>query len=300
MAEGPFVLQPEEVADGFFLGIEAVHGLAAVEPFTPDGLMVLKRFCENLIFAFDSDQAGTAATKRALELALHAGFNVKIANLGGAKDPDELIKRGIGLWEKAVNNAGSFVDFFFDHTFAQFDPTKVESKREITKELAPLIFRMNDPVTKAHYVRKLATNINVAETAIWDIINKLTVPKSIRSAAQQQAQKPKMQILEDQVLGLSLLLRDFQYLKDLGLSEILEDNRKELLIFSAETDMNEQQLDAKVELPKIAAELKKLITKEQMLALTEKISLAEQKKDKQLLDELTQEYVTLSKQVSKS
>ncbi|OGE80391.1 MAG: DNA primase [Candidatus Doudnabacteria bacterium RIFCSPHIGHO2_01_FULL_45_18] len=279
-----------------FIQTVATSGTA----LTDQQLMVLKRFCENLIFAFDSDQAGTAATKRALELALHAGFNVKIANLGGAKDPDELIKRGIGLWEKAVNNAGSFVDFFFDHTFAQFDPTKVESKREITKELAPLIFRMNDPVTKAHYVRKLATNINVAETAIWDIINKLTVPKSIRSAAQQQAQKPKMQILEDQVLGLSLLLRDFQYLKDLGLSEILEDNRKELLIFSAETDMNEQQLDAKVELPKIAAELKKLITKEQMLALTEKISLAEQKKDKQLLDELTQEYVTLSKQVSKS
>ena len=43
-AEGPFVLQPEEVADGFFLGIEAVDGLAATEQFTPDGLMVLKRF----------------------------------------------------------------------------------------------------------------------------------------------------------------------------------------------------------------------------------------------------------------
>jgi len=42
--EGPFVLQPEEVADGFFLGIEAVQELAAVEQFTPDGLLVLERF----------------------------------------------------------------------------------------------------------------------------------------------------------------------------------------------------------------------------------------------------------------
>lgn len=42
--EGPFVLQPEEVADGFFLGIEAVHALAKVESFTPDGLMVLQKF----------------------------------------------------------------------------------------------------------------------------------------------------------------------------------------------------------------------------------------------------------------
>ena len=43
-AEGPFILQPEEVADGFFLGVEAMHGLAAVEQFTPDGLLVLQRF----------------------------------------------------------------------------------------------------------------------------------------------------------------------------------------------------------------------------------------------------------------
>ena len=44
MAEGPFVLQPEEVEDGFFLGLDAVQAMAATEQFTPDGLMVLKRF----------------------------------------------------------------------------------------------------------------------------------------------------------------------------------------------------------------------------------------------------------------
>lgn len=44
LAEGPFVLQPEEVEDGFFLGVDAVLALAAAEKFTPDGLIVLKRF----------------------------------------------------------------------------------------------------------------------------------------------------------------------------------------------------------------------------------------------------------------
>lgn len=42
--EGPFVLQPEEVADGFFLGVEEALSLARVEQFTPDGLVALKRF----------------------------------------------------------------------------------------------------------------------------------------------------------------------------------------------------------------------------------------------------------------
>lgn len=43
-AEGPFVLQPEEVEDGVFLGVEAVQAMATTEQFTPDGLLVLKRF----------------------------------------------------------------------------------------------------------------------------------------------------------------------------------------------------------------------------------------------------------------
>ena len=44
LAEGPFILQPEEVEDGFFLGLDVVQTLAAKERFTPDGLWALKRF----------------------------------------------------------------------------------------------------------------------------------------------------------------------------------------------------------------------------------------------------------------
>jgi len=43
-AEGPFVLQPEEIEDGFFLGLPSIKALATAEQFTPDGLVALKRF----------------------------------------------------------------------------------------------------------------------------------------------------------------------------------------------------------------------------------------------------------------
>ena len=276
-------------------------------------LNILKRFCENLIFAFDSDAAGSTATKRALELALNASFNVKIANLGGAKDPDELIKRGIGLWQKAVEGAGSFLDFFFDQTFRQFDAKTVEGKRAISKELAPLIFRIADPVTKAHYIRKLAVSINVAETAIWDIIRKLTVPKTIREA-KPLFHKSRKEMLEDRLLGLTINLGDKQFLSQFSPADFRDDNREifiglnegepnstsskfQLLSFAAQTQMQEQQLDAKQELNKIAAELKKLIIKEQMQELANKISEAEQAKNKTAVQELSKEYVLLSNQI---
>ncbi len=283
---------------------------------TQQQLIVLKRLCENLIFAFDSDAAGSNATKRALELALNAGFNVKIANLAGAKDPDELIKRGIGLWEKAVEGAVSFIDFFFDQTFSKHNVQTVEGKREATKELAPLIFRMTDPVTKAHYIRKLANNINVAETAIWDIISKLSVPKQIRTKQQDRTHKTRREVLEDQVLGLSLLNKANQHLTQFSSADFSQDKRElfeslikqepipakltelvELLSFAAEMDMKEQQLDAKAELARVSSEFKKMVLKQRMVDLANKISNAEHLKDKNLVAELSKEYVLLSSQM---
>jgi len=277
-----------------FIQTVATSGTA----LTDQQLVILQRFTNNLIFAFDSDVAGSNATKRALELALNQGFNVKIVNLGTAKDPDELIKRGIGIWDKAVESAGNYIDFFFDQILKQYDAAKVDDKREITKELAPLIYRVSDPVTKAHYVRKLANSINVAENTIWDIIHKISLPKVVRTAPKPDLHKSRREVLEDQVLGLSILNNDIQYLNGLGLSLPVEQERKELLVFGAEMDVKERQLDPKLELPKIAGELKKLILLSRMRELSGLIKSAEAEKNKSLLDQLSTEYVSLSQQIS--
>ncbi len=40
---GPMRLQPEEVAGGFFLGLEEVVLMSVRQPFTPDGIEILRR-----------------------------------------------------------------------------------------------------------------------------------------------------------------------------------------------------------------------------------------------------------------
>ena len=53
--------------------------------FTYDQLVLLSRLTKNLKFAFDADDAGIIATRRALDLALELGFNVYIVKIDGAK-----------------------------------------------------------------------------------------------------------------------------------------------------------------------------------------------------------------------
>ncbi len=265
---------------------------------TQDQFIILKRFCDNLIFAFDTDSAGSMATKRALEIALNLGFNVKIVEMKGAKDPDELIKKGIGLWQKAVESARNFVEFFFDKIFALYDPKTVDGKREITKELAPLIYRISEPVTRAHFVRKLASGINVAESAIWDIINRLNLPKPVnRPKDSGNKRKNREEVLTDQVLGLSLLLKNDQYLKELGLAKPEDKDRQELLIFAAETDTKEQGLDPAAEFRRVASELHKIIIKKRMEQLSSDMAAAEKLKNRELTEKLSVEFTKLTQEM---
>lgn len=283
---------------------------------TEQHLLAIKRFTDNLIFAFDSDAAGSEASKRALELALTLGFNVRMVDMGGAKDPDELIKKGIGLWKKAVDSAENYLEYFFKATFERFDLNSVEDKREITKQLAPLIARVSEPITKAHFIRKLSNGINVSEQVIWDLVNKVKNPKSSHPRAQQE-KRGKIEVLEDELLGLSAFLKTNEAIIDFEVKDFKPENqpvftylisnskvnsetseRLKLLIFFIENLMSEEKLDAKEELARAVKEFKKIKFKKRMEEISNEIAAAEKKKDHDMINKLSLEFTRLSNQIN--
>ncbi|MGH7442894.1 MAG: DNA primase, partial [bacterium] len=61
---------------------------------TPEHARLLKRYVERVVLIFDADAAGLRAARRAGEPLLDVGLEVRVARLDGAKDPDELLRRG--------------------------------------------------------------------------------------------------------------------------------------------------------------------------------------------------------------
>jgi DNA primase len=61
---------------------------------------------KKIILAYDSDEAGVRATKRAIELCKEFNIPVTILQVKNAKDPDEFIKKfGAEEFEKLLQNA---------------------------------------------------------------------------------------------------------------------------------------------------------------------------------------------------
>lgn len=175
---------------------------------TPDHLQVLYRYTPNIIFSFDADSAGLATSKKAYEMALAEGFNVKMTNLGKYKDPGEMIEKEPELWLKTIKNAKEVIDWYFDLAFEKKSEIRnqkpeteknqelsSQEKKEIAKEILPIIKKIPDTIEQADYIGKLARRLKVPEKIIYEAMEKINSKSEIRNQksrmAPQQMQNSK-------------------------------------------------------------------------------------------------------------
>src|SRR5919204_2541506 len=71
---------------------------------TEDQVRLLKRFTEEVLLVFDSDNAGKTAAFRAIEVAERGGLRTRVGTLPAGKDPDEFLRDG-GQWQPVVARA---------------------------------------------------------------------------------------------------------------------------------------------------------------------------------------------------
>jgi DNA primase len=123
----------------------------------------IKKYAQTLILCFDTDFAGDQAARRGIEIADKAGLNIRVIDFEGVKDPAELVKSDPGLWEKAVAESVPIYDYYLKSVASRFSPKQASGKRSIFSELLPIWSKISDPITREHYIEKLAAFLLVKE-----------------------------------------------------------------------------------------------------------------------------------------
>ena len=169
-------------------------------------LAILKRYSENLITAFDMDVAGDSATKRGIDLAQTQGFEIKVITMPEGKDPADIVLEKSEEWEKLVNRACSILDFYFQSAFSHFDKKSPEGKKEISQILLPVLKRIPNKIIQAHWIQKLARELEVKEE---DVETELKKVLSTAFGREIMEEKPLMiksggrkEILEEKIVSL--------------------------------------------------------------------------------------------------
>jgi len=197
-----------DVIGSWQVGVQNVVASAGTA-MTEQHLKALKRFTGDIRLSFDADRAGIAATERVIPLAQKAEVSLRVITIKDAKDPDELVRKDVKLWQKAIDQAQYAPDWLINRYKDEIDLTTAAGKKAFTDALLTTIRQLRDPIEQEHYLKEIA---KLTDTSFEAVKAKF----SAQPALQVILKRPKT---NDAVLDKAQL--EYQRLQDHFLSMLL-------------------------------------------------------------------------------
>ncbi len=134
---------------------------------------LLGKYASGIIIGYDSDGAGQAATLRGLDILQNLGYDVRVLQLEGAKDPDEfVIKYGTGRFNKYVENAISLVEFKVKNIKLNLNLEIAADKINFLNEVSNILCKVRNEIEREVYIDKISKNYDIKKEALYAQINK--------------------------------------------------------------------------------------------------------------------------------
>jgi len=147
-----------------FPNVVAPQGTA----FTSEHAQILKRYTDTVVLCFDSDEAGQRAMIRALDALLAAELNVKVAVIPPPDDPDSFILAyGAAAFQKIVNNAMEFFDYYLNRLCSTNDVASDQGKRSVIQQMAEAVSKARSVTLVESIATKTAARLGLTPLSVY-------------------------------------------------------------------------------------------------------------------------------------
>ncbi len=155
-----------DVISVFRSGVENVVASLGTA-FNENHVRLIRRFAQEIVVAYDGDDAGLEASLRALEVFLDQDMIVKIVKIPDGHDPDSFIRaKGKEAFEKLISQAGSMMDFKIELLSKKFNSQTESGKLTIAREVLKTIGRLKSSILQDHYFKELSEKLKINEQAL--------------------------------------------------------------------------------------------------------------------------------------
>lgn len=159
----------------------AVSGTA----LTAHHVMLLQRLSNRVVLSLDADKAGIAAVKRAADLMLSRGIDLKVAHIVDGKDPADLVKDDIQKFRKIVGTAKPVVEYFLDILEEQKKDDRT-FKLRVREEILPLLVKISNRIDQEHFENIIADRLQTTKDAIHFEVERLREEIQEKADVQQR------------------------------------------------------------------------------------------------------------------
>lgn len=170
------------------------HNVAATlgTAFNQEHAKVLKKYAEDIILLYDSDEAGTNAALRAIPVLTSNGFRVRVLRVPDGKDPDDFIKQnGATAFSKLLVNAVHYISFQISCIKRNYNLQNTEHRVRFTTEAAEALAKLENDIERNVYTGEVARMTGIDEDAIKNEIRKIR--EKDEAVFTQNAEKKRLQ-----------------------------------------------------------------------------------------------------------
>ncbi len=138
---------------------------------TQEQARIMSRYTKKVVIAYDSDEAGQKAAKKAIEYLTSVGLEVSVLKMTGAKDPDEFIKKfGKERFSLLLKGSDNYISYQILRLKEKFDIDSVEDKISFTKEAVKILGDIENKIEQDIHITKFCNEYNVEKDAfIYEI-----------------------------------------------------------------------------------------------------------------------------------
>ena len=147
---------------------------------------LLSRYAEEVLIAYDNDEAGRKATERAIKVFSSIGMKMRVILLSGGKDPDEILKKfGPEKIRSLIDGAENEIEFALLKAREELDLESSDGKVKYLTLAAEILGSVRNSIAVDVYTSRLAEELGVEKNAITVRINQL----KRRNAANSEKRK---------------------------------------------------------------------------------------------------------------
>lgn len=185
--------------------------------FTDNQAKLLKKFTNNIIIAYDDDEAGNNAKLRTILLLNKYEFNIRILSLNKmAKDPDEfLFKYGKDEFLEKMKNSKDSFDYIYDYYKKDYDISKIPAKLKIIEDMKQFFSTLRNDIYRDEFSKRLSNNLELDISTVKKYLkfiklnNQNIKEKQKKEENETVSFKTKQDSLEEETIRLLCLQKEY-------------------------------------------------------------------------------------------
>lgn len=159
---------------------------------TQEQARMMAKYTKQVMISYDSDEAGQAATRKAVRMLSDVGLDVRILRMEGAKDPDEFIKKyGADSFRRLLDSGLTGFEFKISTTLQKYNISLATDKVKASRELCEYISEIPSNVEREVYISTAASKLSLSVDGLKNDVEMIR-KKKVREFKAKESQEARL------------------------------------------------------------------------------------------------------------